>query len=336
MSCALIVAGCAGLEPSGEGDEGVRATSQAVVFDNGTSLNGTSLNGTSLNGTSLNGTSLNGTSLNGTSLNGTSLNGTSLNGTSLNGLDFIGATIPGTLSDGNSVTLRIDTIVPSSDPEILLYTVSFQDGADRKSICGYDAAGLPVQAIPLAGRWDTSQGTATGGDWIDEPGTMTFGCADSALAKCILLGYKPWKTLSECQNKNQCQTISVRAMHQACTRMVRADYCGDGMPHTMNKVPINLWDAFGIQSESRVIGNWKNEAEWSPNGMVCVDTFRYDPDGKTTAYVDAHCPERNGGHFQCFGNNSSFFTNAGFSTPINERSLVREEFDQQYVRSSLY
>jgi hypothetical protein len=296
-------------------------------------LNGTSLNGTSLNGTSLNGTSLNGTSLNGTTLVGTSLKSIASTGKLLKGTDFIGATMTGSLANGVPVLLRIDDIVTSSDPDILLYTVSFQDVTTWKSICGHDAAGAAIRAVPLSGRWDLTSGTATGGDWIDEPGTLTFACMDSAAAKCLVLGYKPWASAFECKSGGACQKVSLRPVHQACTRMIRADYCGDGTSHTVNAVPINLWDAFQIQTQSQVSSTWKSGAEWTPDGSVCIDTFRYNPNNQASAYVSAHCPERKSASFACFGSGSTFFTSAGFSTALEVRSLVREEFDQQYVRN---
>jgi hypothetical protein len=85
-----------------------------------------------------------------------------------------------------------------------------------------------------------------------------------------------------------------------------------------------------------VNGTWKSGAEWTPGGAACIDTFRYNPNNQTSGYVSAHCPERKTGGFACFGSGSSFFTSTGFATPLAERSLVREEFDQQYVRSSYY
>ena len=39
--------------------------------------------------------------------------------------------------------------------------------------------------------------------------------------------------------------------YQACVRMVRADYCGDGVGHTRNGTPIDLFDRIGVQRTSR-------------------------------------------------------------------------------------
>jgi hypothetical protein len=67
------------------------------------------------------------------------------------------------------------------------------------------------------------------------------------------MGYKPWNGLAD--------------HHQACTRMVRADYCGDGTAHTLNGRAINLYDGLGVQVDTL---NWSFEAEWTPDGARCI------------------------------------------------------------------
>ena len=47
------------------------------------------------------------------------------------------------------------------------------------------------------------------------------------------LGYKPWKTVGG---------VSLRDHHQTCTRVLRADYCGNGVSHTQDGTLINIWD----------------------------------------------------------------------------------------------
>jgi len=221
---------------------------------NGTSLNGTSLNGTSLNGTSLNGTSLNGTSLNGTSLNGTSLNGTSLNGTSLNGTDFIGATMTGTLSNGASITLRIDDIdaLASPNDDVLAYAISAQVDGGWARLCGDEADGSAVRAIPVAGTW-----SLTTGAWSDSSSSISFACRHASIAKCVELGYKSWDGYA--------------AQHHACVRMLRADYCGDGVSHTVNGTAINLYDNAGVQADTE---SWPVDAEWTADGALCFNHYR--------------------------------------------------------------
>ncbi|UQA56655.1 ADYC domain-containing protein [Polyangium aurulentum] len=324
---ALLSLGC---EAEPAGTDAPHVSSDALVSGNGTSLNGTSLNGTSLNGTSLNGTSLNGTSLNGTSLDGTSLAAMSSKGKKLMGADLAGAVLKATASDGSAVTVRIDGVTPSADPEILYYAISWQDGTAWPSICGNDADGAPLPAIPLSGFWDYNAGTPTGGAHVPSTSIVTFACVGSTLAKCVELGYKPWKIVEECLD-GKCRSLPLHSFHQACVRMMRADYCGDGASHTKDGVPINLWDGLSIQDRALPGGLWKREAEWSPSGAVCIDALRFDPDHDTADYVAQHCPYRMNASFSCFGSQSTFFAKQGFGKPLGVRSLLRNEFDASYM-----
>ena len=62
-------------------------------------------------------------------------------------------------------------------------------------------------------------------------------------------------------------------LHAACVRMVRADYCGDGTPHTRNGTKINFWDNSGVLADDPWPG-MRFEAAWSPQGAVCVARTR--------------------------------------------------------------
>lgn len=235
---------------------------------NGVSLNGVSLNGVSLNGVSLNGVSLNGVSLNGVSLNGVSLNGVSAEGGSISGWSgsssktgtaLVGALMTGLLSDGSTVQLRIDAARKGSKPdaEVYFYKVSYQTQEAWSPLCG-TAGDSAIEAVALAGRWNNNVGVVGGGAWINDTTAMTFGCVGRALAKCVLLGYKPWKTHDG---------VSLRPYHQACTRLMRADYCGDGTPYTVDGTLVNLYDDEDIQHDTE---SWGKEAEWDANGARCV------------------------------------------------------------------
>jgi len=274
-----FLAGCAGGEAMDCLDElamemeGLHSRQDLLQAQNGTRFNGVSLNGVKINGVSLNGKKLNGVSLNGILINGTQINGVGkqgrlLNGSSLDGIclsgfelretrfeaelsdgtniggeDFIGAQMLGTLSDGSTIRMRIDDIqtLPTGGG-LLGYEVSVRLGETWQPLCGLDDAGSPVLAIPLNGIWDYRQGVAGGGNHIDQEGLFTFACRGAALAKCVEFGYLPWKTPS---------------LHQACTRLVRADFCGDGRSWTEDGTLINLYDAAGIQQDTE---EWRLEA----------------------------------------------------------------------------
>jgi hypothetical protein len=221
---------------------------------NGVSLNGVSLNGVSLNGTAINGVSLNGVSLNGVSLNGVSLNGVSLNGVSLNGTDFIGAHLTASLSNGGSLELRIDDIaaLAGANDDVLAYAISASSDGGWTSLCGYESDGSARRALAVPGTWNTVTGA-----WSDDGGSFTFACRAASIAKCVELGYKTWDGFGDHQH--------------ACVRMLRADYCGDGTPHTVNGTPINIYDNAGVQADTE---SWAVDAEWGPDGALCFDHYR--------------------------------------------------------------
>lgn len=110
-----------------------------------------------------------------------------------------------------------------------------------------DNGGLGL--IPLQGAWDPKTGDALGGSQV------TLACRDDVLAKCVEWGYEPWVS------------AEVADLHQACTRMARADYCGDGTPMTIDGTKIDVYDTLGIQEQAT---DWRVEAEWGPDGATCV------------------------------------------------------------------
>jgi hypothetical protein len=254
----------------------------AVVEANGISLNGHSLNGHSLNGHSLNGHSLNGHSLNGATLGGVALGALSLHGTRFRLADdgddddsdsddfsIVGTRMLGILDTGETITTRIDSMTKDSAPgsDVRQYGVSYRADGAWNPLCGLDAAGAQVLAIPLAGRWDNHQGVAGGAAKIEDPTAFTFACAGHALAKCVELGYEPWSKVKVCAPGQGCQKKSLAPYHQACTRMLRADYCGNGTSYTVDGTLINLYDSVGIQADTE---SWNLEAEWTEGGARCM------------------------------------------------------------------
>ncbi len=53
----------------------------------------------------------------------------------------------------------------------------------------------------------------------------------------------------------------------ACTRVLRADCCGDGTPHMLTGTQVNIYDALGIQTDTQ---SWFLEGEWTAAGARCV------------------------------------------------------------------
>ena len=78
--------------------------------------------------------------------------------------------------------------------------------------------------------------------------------------------------------------------YQTCVRLARADYCGDGVGHTRNGTPIDVFDRFGIQRDEPAPG-MSFEAAWGMDGAVCVSHTRL-PDVLSTEALRDLCPDR--------------------------------------------
>ncbi|MDC0715753.1 ADYC domain-containing protein [Nannocystis sp. bb15-2] len=258
--------------PAPEADAAVELREQVA---NGLELNSAVLNGMRMNGMRMNGATFNGMRMNGMRMNGINLNGLGLTGSSLSATGIVNGApkvFTGTQLetaeidldiDGAAWKLRFDDIyknpaAPQGD--VWFYEISVQAPGDTgwDSLC-YDHLGQPTQAIPLANYWDLTTGAR-----IVDPTVVTFACRDAVLAKCVEWGYRPWAKVG---------STSLANHHQACTRMTRADYCGDGTSHTFTGTPIDIFDKLTprIQSSTtQTRQSWGPEAEWGPNGAVCV------------------------------------------------------------------
>jgi hypothetical protein len=268
-----------GAEHLGGADIGPRAQAGNGQVLNSAVLNGIQFNGIQFNGIQFNGIQFNGIQFNGIQFNGIQFNGSSFSGTldvgdgpvQKSGLDFIGAEIQ--LSGGaDTYTLRFDNIYknpaqPTS--EVYFYAISWRDDAvgTWSSLCT-DGAGGPIEAIPIANYWDMATGAR-----VDDAAAVTFACRGAVLAKCVEWGYVPWRSATMCDEKgNNCVVKSLRDHHQACTRMARADYCGNGRSYTFNDTPIDLYDRVSPKIQARTTSGtaWPPEAEWGPGGATCV------------------------------------------------------------------
>jgi hypothetical protein len=188
-------------------------------------------------------------------LNATSFGGT-LSGKAIS--NWVGTTFTGTLSDASTITLRIDskTTLPAPNSDVSAYGVSYQTTTGWLPLCG-SAATL---AIPINGTFNYASGVAGGGSFTPSSTAFTFACRATAIAKCVELGYKPWKTVGGVLLQNHMV---------ACTRALRADFCGDGKPWTVDGTEINLYDGKAIQTDTAA---WTVEGEWDHNGARRVNT----------------------------------------------------------------
>jgi hypothetical protein len=196
----------------------------------------------------------------------------------LTGDDLVGVTL--TVGDANGVDeeVRIDAVeTDPKDPlgEVTLYSLSVADAisGEWKNLCGPDPDGRQL-AFPLGGTW-----TATG-EHLPSDTAFSITCTSGTVGKCVRAGYKPWAKAPD--------GTPLWDHHQACVRMFRADYCGDGRPHTRDGTTIDLYDRLGIQRDEPEPG-MSFEAAWGPEGALCLAHTRI-PEIATREDVLAACP----------------------------------------------
>jgi ADYC domain len=181
---------------------------------------------------------------------------------------------------GQQRRLRIDTVERDArdpDGEVMLYALSEQGpkSGEWRSACEADPDGRRL-GFPLAGFFTSN------GDYVAAPGRLLITCTGGAEGKCVRFGYKPWRQTPDGN--------SLAPYYQTCVRMARADYCGDGVGHTRNGTPIDLFDHIGIRRDQPASG-MSFEAAWGPKGAVCVSHTRL-PDVLSTAALAELCPDR--------------------------------------------
>lgn len=196
--------------------------------------------------------------------------------------------LPGTvlvIGDGSGQQRRVRIDAVEADPkdptgEVMLYALSEQNLASGEwhNLCEPDPAGRRL-GFPLAGAFTPA------GQYVATPDRFFVTCTSGAEGKCVRFGYKPWRQTPIAG--------SLAPYYQACVRMVRADYCGDGVGHTRNGTLIDLFDRVGIQQDE-VEPGMTFEAAWGPDGAVCVRHTRL-PDVLTLDTLIKQCP-RLAGH----------------------------------------
>jgi hypothetical protein len=159
--------------------------------------------------------------------------------------------------------------------EIILYTLFEQDpeSGEWRNLCQPDPDGRRI-GFPLEGAFTPD------GRYEAARGRILLTCTGGAEGKCVRFGYKPWGFAPN--------NVSLAPYFQACVRLVRADYCGDGIGHTRDGTPIDIFDAIGIQRDEPARG-MTFEAAWRADGAVCVRHTRL-PDVLDSVTLSAQCP----------------------------------------------
>jgi hypothetical protein len=197
--------------------------------------------------------------------------------------EFVGAVLQGKTLDGTSLEVALCGAEPDArDSSVERYRLEVWRATSQtwEDPCIATGGRVTGRALAVSGVWNASGASGA------VEGQFTFACEAGTIAKCVDWGYKPWS-----EKDGQ----SLTALHQACTRMARADYCGNGKSHTSDGVLIDVYDDYKVMTRmTESGGGWDVsrgafEAAWNPEGATCLSHLR---DGKAVETVMQECPGR--------------------------------------------
>jgi len=277
------------------------AIETSSVEQPGINMQGINMQGINLQGINLQGMNMLGYRFAGATLDGVALDHVRVlrgelvagrGGTTLRGSALVGAQLVAEVRNVSAsppttalVTYRISAIAaedsrydPTDTGHSFLYSLDQQVDGGWQPACPADTDGRSV-AIPLAAIWNEH------GDRVESDTLFTFGCTTGVIAKCYRWGYRPWVN----------GFGNLVPMHQTCTRLARADYCGNGIPHTRNGTQINVWDNLPSPGPIQHHGlltpvGMLFEAGWNTDGAVCLSHSRWLLDDALV--LAALCPDR--------------------------------------------
>lgn len=129
----------------------------------------------------------------------------------------------------------------------------YDDDGVEVPICDADSAGNHT-AIPMK---DITVDAFTGA-MATRKDTLYLACTSGAVGKAIVWGYRPWERMLP--------------EFEVATRMVRADYCYDGMSWTANGTAVQVRDKYNINTF--LDPNDPTEVVWTKTGGACLTTPR--------------------------------------------------------------
>ncbi len=332
-----LVSGCGPNDANGISDQDIAAQWLSMAKDNSSQINGVQVNGVRYNGVRYNGVRYNGVRYNGVRYNGVRYNGTSLAGTredqsvEVDSTALTGVDMDGDLSDGSVLALKVVSTQWNSVASQYLYTIKYynEDTSQWTWLCGTDTGDVPIAAIPIMKAYLHPTYDLDG-----DTSRFTFSCVNAAVGKCAIWGYAPWQTSYAETYNSTTRYRDLGPSHQSCQRLVRADYCGNGLSHTRNGTPIDVYDTYGFMNPDNEAGNTL-EADWRPDGAHCIRHTRWGTaDSVKTGgltdvqYIQNTCPSRLASNDSSCDNESAstFYKANGFNlSNQRNRDLLRNQ-----------
>ncbi len=199
------------------------------------------------------------------------LRGLDAQGNGYHGAEFVGSSWTLSIRDGanpRAVTMTIDQLIDDGPRSRYVFSHLPTGGNTAVPNCELDPATGERSAV-LFGDLHVDP---VSGEMIASPGTLYMGCISGAVGQATMWGYNPWD--------------HGRDAHQAATRAVRADYCGDGAPFTESGIDLQLSDPLGVQQFTDP--SLPTEALWGPDGAACLLEPRVD----ALSYTSIVCADR--------------------------------------------
>jgi hypothetical protein len=178
--------------------------------------------------------------------------------------DCVGETFQAVRNASSASKVDVKLESASTDPSgsgFILYKVKYFDPASPSSgWLDYCGPGGTNKAVVLMGTWDKEAKFSPS----PSGNPFSFACIDTAAGKCQRDPKLYNTTLSDTLPSDY---------FQACTRMLRADYCGDGKSHTVTGRPISVKDKLGRNAGWDHVPDgrpWVYETGWGRDGANCV------------------------------------------------------------------
>jgi hypothetical protein len=140
-------------------------------------------------------------------------------------------------------------------------------------LCPTDEAkywgGAPHHAVIFGGdRFDKAKGTITAvggaaGDWFN------IACIGDAKSKLLIMGHA--------EAALEDGLVTAQRNRIAALRMLRADYCGTGVPHTIAGVDLDWKNRGGWMYLDQAPNKANIEAIWNHTGALCITNPRHEP-----------------------------------------------------------
>jgi hypothetical protein len=143
------------------------------------------------------------------------------------------------------------------------------------------------------GSWDAS------GAWQDAPGVVTLSCDANSNAPGVQQFEGADGAITDCVREWRLDPATLHDAFLACIRMARADYCGDGHPHTLGGTEVGVATPRDPMKISECQDGRCFEASWSKNGAVCIARTRWE--GPGMAFESCQSQFTSAGAMSCRG-----------------------------------